>query len=146
MRRRKVHGVVAPPVDIPKISVADANSLLQHGGEHRLKIAGSTADGLKYFRRCRLLLQCLRKVSGALAEVVGALGQFVEQPRVLDGDDGLSGEVRDSSICCSEKGRTSRRFNMIAPIRSPSFSIGTERNVRTLPSSTAARAVGTLSR
>ena len=30
-----------------------------------------------------------------LGEVVGALAQFVEQPRVLDGDDGLRGEVLD---------------------------------------------------
>ena len=28
-----------------------------------------------------------------LAEIVGALAQLVEQPRVLDGDDGLGGEV-----------------------------------------------------
>ena len=35
----------------------------------------------------RLLLQ-------RLAEVVGALTQFVEQPRILDGDDGLGSEVR----------------------------------------------------
>jgi hypothetical protein len=34
-----------------------------------------------------LLLQCLREVSGALT-------QFVQQPRILDGDNGLSGEVR----------------------------------------------------
>ena len=40
---------------------------------------------------------------------VGALTQFVEQPRVLDGDDGLGGEVFTSSICLSVKGRTSCR-------------------------------------
>ena len=33
------------------------------------------------------------EVGGALAEVVGALAQFVEQPRILDGDDGLGGEI-----------------------------------------------------
>ena len=31
------------------------------------------------------------------------LAQFVEQPRVLDGDDGLRGEVCSSSICLSVK-------------------------------------------
>ena len=37
--------------------------------------------------RCRgLLLQ-------RFGEIVGALAQFAEQPRVLDGDDGLRGEV-----------------------------------------------------
>ena len=33
--------------------------------------------------------------SSASVRSVRALAQFVEQPRVLDGDDGLSGEVRD---------------------------------------------------
>ena len=31
----------------------------------------------------------------AIGEIVGAPTQFIEQPRVLDGDDGLGGEVRD---------------------------------------------------
>jgi hypothetical protein len=35
-----------------------------------------------------LLPQCFGQVRGALA-------QFVEQPRILDGDDGLGSEVRD---------------------------------------------------
>ena len=30
-----------------------------------------------------------------LCEIIGALAQFIKQPRVLDGDDGLGGEVRD---------------------------------------------------
>ena len=30
-----------------------------------------------------------------LAEIIGSLAQFVEQSRVLDGDDRLSGEVRN---------------------------------------------------
>ena len=41
---------------------------------------------LQHFARRGLLLQ-------RLGEIVGALAQFVEQPRVLDGDDGLRGEV-----------------------------------------------------
>ena len=41
----------------------------------------------------RLLFQRLRKVGCALGEVSGSLAQFVEQPRVLDGDNGLGGEV-----------------------------------------------------
>ena len=50
---------------------------------------------LKNLRRRRLLLQ--------------RLPQFVEQPRVLDGDDGLGGEILTRSICLSVKGRTSWR-------------------------------------
>jgi hypothetical protein len=30
-----------------------------------------------------------------LAQVVGALAQLIEQARVFDGDDGLTGKVRD---------------------------------------------------
>ena len=33
--------------------------------------------------------------SSDFAQIVRALAQLVEQPRVLDGDDGLSGEVLD---------------------------------------------------
>ena len=33
--------------------------------------------------------------SSDFSEIIGALTQFVEQPRILDGDDGLSGEVPD---------------------------------------------------
>ena len=46
----------------------------------------STASSERRARRSRLLLQCLRQVGGALAE-------FVEQSRVLDGNDGFGGEV-----------------------------------------------------
>ena len=65
------------------------------------------------------------------------LPQFVEQPRVLDGDDGLGGEVRDQRDLLvgeganflavdGERRRSARR----------SLSIGTIRSVRTPPSST----------
>ena len=52
---------------------------------------GSSSPGelemtLQHLRGRGLLLQ-------RLGEIVGALAQFVEQPRVLDGDDGLGGEV-----------------------------------------------------
>ena len=33
--------------------------------------------------------------SSDFGEIVGTLAQLVEQPRVLDGDDGLGGEVLD---------------------------------------------------
>ena len=76
--------------------------VLQHGIEHRLKFARRAGDDLQHLAGGSLLLQ-------RLAEIVGALAQFVEQPRVLDGDDGLGGEVLTSSICLSVKGRTSWR-------------------------------------
>ena len=42
-------------------------------------------------------------------QIVGALPQFVEQPRVLDGDDGLTAKFFTNSICLSVNGRTSCR-------------------------------------
>ena len=56
--------------------------------EHRLQLAGRTADDLEHLGGRGLLLQ-------RLGEIVGALAQLVEQPRVLDGDHGLRGEVLD---------------------------------------------------
>ncbi len=47
----------------------------------------------KNLRRRRLLLQ-------RLGQIVGALAQLVEQPRVLDGDDGLGGEVLNTRPAC----------------------------------------------
>ena len=49
---------------------------------------GELRDDLQHLRGRRLLLQ-------RFGEIVGALAQLVEQPRVLDGDDGLGGKVRD---------------------------------------------------
>ena len=40
----KLQCVAVPAENVSKVGVADANRLLQHGGEHRLKIAGRTAD------------------------------------------------------------------------------------------------------
>ena len=63
-------------------------SVLQHGLEHRLQLAGRAGDDLKHLRGRGLLLQ-------RLGEIVGALAQLVEQSRVLDRDHGLGGEVRN---------------------------------------------------
>ena len=49
--------------------------------EHRFQVAGRTADDLQHVGGRGLLLQ--------------GFAQFAEQPRVLDGDDGLGGEVLD---------------------------------------------------
>ena len=89
MRRNEVQGIAVPAIDIAKLGIADADGILQHGCEHRLKIARRTADDLQHLRRRRLLLQRLGEFDGALAEIVGALTQFVQQSRVLDGDDRL---------------------------------------------------------
>ena len=70
-----------------------------------LKTASRSPRTTDYFQYvgCRgLLLQ-------RFAQIVGALAQLVEQPRVLDGDHRLGGEVLSSSICLSVNGRTSWR-------------------------------------
>ncbi|MFZ1152920.1 MAG: hypothetical protein WAR76_24835 [Xanthobacteraceae bacterium] len=61
------------------ISVAMPRGRLDERIEHRLKIEGRAANDLEHVGSGGLLLE--------------RLPQFVEQPRVLDGDDGLSGEV-----------------------------------------------------
>ena len=60
-----------------------------------------------------------------------ALPQFIEQPRVLDGDDGLSGEVLHQLDLLFGKGTNFLAVTVNAPISSFSFSIGTTRIVRT---------------
>ena len=84
---------VLPAIDIAKSGIAHAHGFLQHGFEHRLQFAGRAADNLQHLRRGGLLPQRLGEVGGALGEVGSALPQFVEKPRILDGDDGLGGEV-----------------------------------------------------
>ena len=61
-----------------------------------LEMTFSTSDGRG------LLLQ-------RLGQIVGALAQLVEQPRVLDGDDACAAKFCTSSICLSVNGRTSWR-------------------------------------
>ena len=64
--------------------------------EHCLQSNGRAADDLEHLGGGGLLLQRY-------------LAQLVEQPRVLDGDDGLSGEVRDQRDLLVGERPTSRR-------------------------------------
>ena len=84
-RRDETESVAFAQPQVAEPGTADAHRILQHGLEHGLKLAGRRADDLQHLGGRRLLLQ-------RLAEIVGALAQLVEQPRVLDGDDGLAGE------------------------------------------------------
>ena len=88
IRRNESENVAIPTVDISICGVADADCILQHRVKNRLQFAGRLADDAQHFRGRRLLLQ-------RFAQIVGAPPQLVEQPRVLDGDDGLGGEVRE---------------------------------------------------
>src|SRR5271165_1050794 len=101
MCRKKMRSL-AVPVDSSKRGVADMDGLFQRRRKHRPKIAGGATDDLKNLRRSSLLLKRFREVGCALGEVSRALAQFIEQPRILYGDDGLSSEVlhqRDLLVC-----------------------------------------------
>src|SRR6516162_2076989 len=65
--------------DMSAVRLAQSNSRLHQRIEYGFQIEGRTADYLEHVGGRRLLLE--------------GLSQFVEQPRVLDGDDSLSGKV-----------------------------------------------------
>ena len=72
--------------------------------------------------------------SNASVRSVCTLPQFVEQPRVLDGDDRLGGEARDECDLPVGEGATSRRWMQMMPISTFSLSMGTAMTVRMPPS------------
>src|SRR5262249_41891254 len=72
----------------PKFRLADSRGVFQYRFKHWVEVASRRADNLQHFRSRGLLVQ-------RFAQVIGALAQLVEQPRVLDGDDGLRSEVSD---------------------------------------------------
>src|SRR6202035_5921230 len=72
--------VFVPLKDDSLVGRANPGSRFGQRIEHCLQIEGRTADDLEHVGSGGLLLQ--------------RLPQFVEQPRVLDGDDGLGGEIR----------------------------------------------------
>jgi hypothetical protein len=112
MRRRKAEFVAVAAIDISKRSAADADGILEHSCKNWLKIARRAADHLKNLRRRRLLLQRFGQIGSALA-------QLIQQPRVLDGDDRLTGEVRHERDLFVGK-----RTNFLAiPISVPTIAI-----------------------
>ena len=70
------------------VGAAQSARAFGQGFEHCLQIGRRTADDFEQLGGCRLLLQQFGQIHRALA-------QFAEQARILDGDDGLGGEVRD---------------------------------------------------
>ena len=73
---------------LPILRFAKAGRVRKDRLEYRHQLAGRGADHAQYVRGRGLLLQ-------GFAQIVSALPQLVEQAGVLDGDDGLGGEVRD---------------------------------------------------
>ena len=64
---------------VPNLASQDARRIRQHRSNTGSRSPGERADDLQHVGGGGLLLQ--------------RFAQLVEQPRVLDGDDGLSGEV-----------------------------------------------------
>ena len=97
MRRRHHEAASLGHPQIAELGLADPRRILQHGLEHRLQLARRALNDAQHVRRRRLLLQ-------RFGEIVGALAQFVEQPRILDGDDGLGGKTRQQVDLCLAEG------------------------------------------
>ena len=95
MRDLAVNVAVPARVDRRHVRFAQPRRRLDQRVEHRLQIERRAADDLEHVGGGGLLLQ--------------RFAQFAEQPRVLDGDHRLGGEVLTSSICLSVNGRTSWR-------------------------------------
>src|SRR5215470_12999497 len=72
-------------VDLTIVCVAQAGRVLGHRCKYWLDIRRRAADDPQDLRCCRLLFQ-------RLGEVTVARLQLLEQPHVLDGNDGLVGE------------------------------------------------------
>src|SRR5262249_47525193 len=74
--------------DMPAVRLAQSNSRLHQRLQHCLQIEGRAADDLEHVGGGGLLLQ-------GFAQVARARLYLVEQPHVLDSDDGLVGEGLD---------------------------------------------------
>src|SRR5215510_8604727 len=68
------------------VRIAKPASILGDGFQHWLNICRRSSDHTEDLACRRLLLKCL-------GQVVGTPAQLVEQAGVLDGDDGLCGEI-----------------------------------------------------
>src|SRR5215469_16417954 len=82
----EMHHASLPAIDISKVRVADSHGTLQHSLKNRLQFPWKARNDLQHFRsRCLALKR--------ISEIGRALTQLIQQPRVLDGDDGLGCKV-----------------------------------------------------
>ena len=84
MRSNEMQNLAIQAVDIPKLASQKRTAFSSIASNTGCKIARRATDDLEHLRGRGLLFQGL--------ELAGALAQFVEQPRVLDGDHRLVGE------------------------------------------------------
>src|SRR5262245_53980667 len=88
VERHRAETVSVIQIEHAELGSADACRALQHGFKYRFEVARRGGNDLQNIGRRSLLLE-------RLAQVIGALTQFVEQPRVLDGDDRLVRKTRE---------------------------------------------------
>ena len=87
------------------IDPTNPSGALDDGVEDRLHVRRRAADDAEHLGRCRLMLQ-------RLAQFRVALLDFFEQPDILDGDDGLSGEGFQKSNLLFGEGTNLRSADM----------------------------------
>ena len=90
---------IVEDIDRASLGAGELHRLGDDGGEH----------GLEIERRVHRLRHFAERAQFAdrAAKLIGALAQFVQQPRVLDRDDRLVGEVLDQLDLLVGEGRTS---------------------------------------
>src|SRR5262249_32808004 len=82
-----VHCPMRPP-DVRDMRFAKARRRLNKRVQHGLQVECRAADDLQHVSGGGLLLK-------RFTQIVRALAQLLEQPRVLDGDDSLTGKILD---------------------------------------------------
>ena len=98
--------------------IAEQGGRVDQRIEHRLQVEGRAADGLRHVADRRLLLQ-------RFAQLLGACLDFVEEPCVLDRNDGLVGEGLQQSMVWSRSLRFRPR-ELMRPIGTPLSNNGTD--------------------
>jgi hypothetical protein len=79
MDRNSPKGISFGSLQDAEFGLAEPRCVPQHSSEYGFQLTGRTADHLQHLGGRRLLFE--------------RLAQLVEQPCILDGDDGLRGEI-----------------------------------------------------
>ena len=86
MQRASAERLAVIEIERPEFCITQPHRISQHCLEYRLQLTGRRADDPQHIGRRRLLLQ-------RLTQIIRTLAQLIEQAGVLDGNDGLRGEV-----------------------------------------------------
>ena len=109
-------------IDRAGLGAGELHRLGDDGGEHGFEIERRVHRLRHFAERAQL--------ADRAAKFIGALAQFVEQSRILDGDDRLVGESGDQLDLLLGERLDLWRARTITPIGSPSRISGTPSEVR----------------